>query len=83
MAVTATGLKVIERIPIERMLTESDGPFAKDQNGSALSPGAVEGAIDLIAQCKNLSNDAVRKQLMKNLIQVDQFVGYSGMYADG
>lgn len=80
MGATASSLKVIDSIPIGRMLTESDGPFVKDHAGSALAPGDVQGAIELIARCKRLSASDVREQLMKNLIRVDEFVGYCGIY---
>ena len=80
MAASANGLKIIDAIPIERMLTESDGPFAKDSKGAALRPGCVEGAVEIIARRKNLTEDMVRGQLLTNLEQVDRFVGYVGLY---
>lgn len=80
MAASANGLKIIDAIPVERMLTESDGPFARDSNGVALQPGCVDGAVEIIARRKNLTEDMVRRQLFTNLEQVDRFVGYSGSY---
>lgn len=80
MAASANGLKIIDAIPIERMLTESDGPFAKDSKGAPLQPGCVDGAVEIIARRKNLTEDIVREQLLTNLEQVDRFVGYIGSY---
>lgn len=80
MGTTANGLKIIDTIPIERMLTETDGPFAKDPNGVALKPGFVDGAVEIIALRKKLTVDVVRSQLLKNLVKVDSFVGHIGAY---
>lgn len=80
MAASANGLKIIDAIPIEKMLTETDGPFSRDSNGAALQPGCVDGAVDIISIRKNLTHDLVREQLLTNLKQVDKFVGYNGSY---
>jgi TatD DNase family protein len=80
MGTTANGLKIIDTIPIERMLTETDGPFAKDSNGVVLQPGLVDGAVEIIARRKNLTQDMVRRRLLTNLEQVDRFVGHIGSY---
>lgn len=80
MGKTPNGLKIIDAIPIERMLTETDGPFARDTDGSTLAPGAVAKAVKLIARSKKMSENAVQCQLVKNLIRVDQFVGHVGLY---
>jgi TatD DNase family protein len=83
MAATANGLKIIDVIPIKRMLTETDGPFARDSNGAALQPGCVDGAIKIIASRKNLTEEQVHAQLLENLKQIDRFVGFTGIYETG
>lgn len=54
MVKSESGNKIIKRVPIERLLTETDGPFV-NKNGKALLPGEVDEVIDFLAEihCKN------------------------------
>lgn len=56
------GKEVIARMPRDRILTESDGPFAQ-VNGNQLMPWNVEDAICPLADIWNLTGD-VAKQLV-------------------
>lgn len=58
--------KVISWLPKERVLLETDGPFAK-VNGRILFPSDVVEIINFLARQWNTSSDTVKHQLGKNL----------------
>lgn len=57
MLQTKKGIKLIEVIPVERMLTETDGPFVQ-QN--------ILDAISGLARVKNKPSDYIKTQIEKN-----------------
>lgn len=61
-----TGKKVLEAIPENRLLTETDGPFTNDA-GHTVVPGNVVPAVDMIARLRNCSANSVRQMVLKNL----------------
>jgi TatD DNase family protein len=65
MVKSESGNKIINRVPIERLLTETDGPFV-NKNGKALLPGEVDEVIDFLAEihCKN-------KEEIKEIIKIN------------
>jgi TatD DNase family protein len=60
------GLRLVERMPRDRILTESDGPFASVQGRSAL-PWDVGEAEGSLAKVWALSNEATQQALLANL----------------
>jgi TatD DNase family protein len=63
---SARGRKVISWIPQDRVLLETDGPFAKI-NGEILFPSNVDMVIGYLSQCLNMPKQEVMEQLASNL----------------
>ena len=58
---------LVERIPIDRILTETDGPSALEWvNGQYAFPDYVEKIIREIADIKNIDYDNCRRQINQN-----------------
>jgi hypothetical protein len=66
MLAGSKGRKLLSLVPRDRLLTESDGPFAQLE-GQSLMPWNVANALDGIATIWGVSSDAVRKQVLSNL----------------
>jgi TatD DNase family protein len=66
MLASKNGRALAARMPRERVLTESDGPFAQI-NGNALNPWDVENAIDELSVLWSLSRDEVKQNILTNL----------------
>ncbi len=60
------GTDLTAKIPRERILTESDGPFAQ-ANGRPLWPWEVDGAVQQLAEIWGTSPQDVEKTLWQNL----------------
>lgn len=54
------------RMPRERVLTESDGPFAQ-LKGRSIFPWEVDVAVDALAECWKSDPGAVGQSLGENL----------------
>lgn len=63
---TEKGKALATRMPRERMLTESDGPFAQ-ANGRSLWPWEVSDAVNQLAEIWGSSTEDVEKTLWQNL----------------
>lgn len=63
---TAKGRGLVAEMPRERVLTESDGPFAV-QAGRAAMPWDVQDAVVGLASMWQLSTSEVDEQLLRNL----------------
>lgn len=63
---TKKGCDLVSIMPRDRILTESDGPFATYQGRSAM-PWDVEEAVRGLAQLWQLSATEVETRLMLNL----------------
>lgn len=63
---TKKGRQLLEGMPPDRVLTESDGPFAQDQ-GRPVVPWGLESAIRVLGEVWTLSEDDVQRQLEQNL----------------
>jgi TatD DNase family protein len=66
MLANEKGRALAARMPPERLLTESDGPFAR-LNGEALKPWDVQGAIQELAAIWSLRRDEVEQNIDRNL----------------
>ncbi len=60
--------EIVEYVPLEKMMTETDAPFAAPQphRGRRNSPVYVKEIVKQIAEIKGLPLDTVRKQVVKN-----------------
>jgi TatD DNase family protein len=57
---------LIASLPADRLLTETDGPFV-EVNGQALRPRDVANTVKELATIRNLSAEALAKQIISNL----------------
>jgi len=67
MALSKSGASVLREIPLNRLLTESDAPFAEANRGTPSRPGEVQRALDWIAQEKKILPDRARQFIDGNL----------------
>lgn len=65
MLSTKKGQEIVALIPKDRLLTESDGPFAK-LNGKQLMPWDVKLANSMLAKIWKIKNDEVELQIYSN-----------------
>lgn len=66
MAQSARGKKIIEKIPLDKMFTETDGPFI-EYGGKTIKPGDVATVIDHIAKIKKIAPSTVKDIIYLNL----------------
>ena len=78
------GRNLVVRMPRERVLTESDGPFAQ-VDGRSLMPWNVDDAIRDMAQCWNLNEMDGRHQIEHNFRELCSrpLGGNEGVESDG
>lgn len=62
----ARGQALIESIPPERLLTETDGPFL-EEDGEPIEPGNVRGAVGALGQLLGLPPAQTQDLLLSNL----------------
>ena len=65
MCLTKNGQSIISRIPLDRLLTETDGPFA-GENRKPYYPWDVEKLIQHLSQIHLMPAEAVRKEVWEN-----------------
>ena len=66
MLVSEKGRRLAARMPCERVLTESDGPFAQ-LNGKPVMPWQVENALGALGQIWSLPIEDVNQRIHSNL----------------
>lgn len=71
MASSSTVKKSLTKMPLDRLLTETDGPFAAAIDNQPLKPGEVESSIDLIASLKKINTNAVREAIWANVQRIE------------
>jgi TatD DNase family protein len=59
------GRSLVTRMPRERVLTESDGPFAQ-VDGKSIMPWSVEGAVRDLGRLWNLSEESAEQVVRYN-----------------
>lgn len=69
MTKTEKGQKIIKSIPLERLLTETDGPFLK-VNGSIVNPPDVESVIIYLSSVHKKPMEAVKKIVKNNFLKI-------------
>lgn len=65
MTKSANGQSVINKIPLERLLTESDGPFIEIENRS-IHPKDVQKVLEFISQTRNMPVIDIEKLIDNN-----------------
>lgn len=63
---TARGQALIGTLPIERMLTETDGPFV-EVGDKPVRPGDVADTLRMISSLFGMDEDKLRRQIVANL----------------
>lgn len=76
MESSPSGRRAVMAIPIERMLTETDGPFTV-RDREPRTPGDVASAIRLIAVVKRLSAEQVQSAIWRNMQDIEAQVSNS------
>ncbi|ESX08998.1 TatD family hydrolase [Mesorhizobium sp. M1060] len=71
---SAKGRKLVELMPRERILTETDSPFAQ-MNGAPLFPWDVAMAYPVLSELWNCSEEQVDKQILSNLRNLSRVRG--------
>lgn len=66
MLASATGERVMRELPIDRILTETDGPFIT-RDDKQIEPGDVGRVVEMIASYVGSSVEDVRSQILANL----------------
>lgn len=66
MLASASGARVVRDIPLNRILTETDGPFVM-RGPQPIEPGSVSRAVKMIAKQVGRSFEEVRSQIVLNL----------------
>ena len=69
MTVSQAGRRIIEHIPLERLLTESDGPFIS-VNNIPNSPLTISSTCEKIGEIKNLSGLEIRDTVYENFSSI-------------
>ena len=69
MLASPSGRRVLDRVPCDRVLTETDGPFV-ERDGEPVGPGDVQRVLDVIAEFKGMPIEVVRAQVLANLTQL-------------
>jgi TatD DNase family protein len=73
MIKSKNGQKIIERIPADRALTETDGPYVK-VNGRPAEPESVKYVVNHLSQVWNRSSEEVTHQIKFNFSKIIQHI---------
>lgn len=66
---TTSGKNILNAIPLERLLPESDGPFAQ-LSGAAIMPWEASNIISEICELRGMTKDSVEQQFKVNLSKI-------------
>ena len=61
------GRALVAELPMDRLLTETDGPFTQVDGRFSTEPTDAPKTIDVIARVRNLAADAIDKAVRANL----------------
>lgn len=75
MIKSESGRKIIQRIPSDRLLTETDGPFI-EEDGKTIMPGKVYSVIHYLASLWNMNEVDVQLKISSNFKQMIQVLHY-------
>lgn len=71
MILTQSGQKVIKSLPLDRILTETDGPFTKQKNNETV-PSDVSIVIDYLSETHKLSSEEVKEIIKMNFLKMQK-----------
>lgn len=63
---SARGLALVRSLPVDRLLTETDGPFVEIGN-DPVRPGDLSGTVGLVASTIGMEHEEARRRILKNL----------------
>ena len=63
---TERNIALVQQIPLDRVLTETDGPFVEQNPDVPVEPGAVQPAVELLASAHGLDAEEMRRQIIRN-----------------
>ena len=66
MLASASGKRLMQEIPLNRLLTETDGPFVA-RGDKPIEPGDVSRAVELISELVGAPAEDVRRRIISNL----------------
>lgn len=66
MLASASGKRLMQAIPLQRLLTETDGPFVARRD-KPIEPGDVGRAVEMISELVGTSVEDVRRRIISNL----------------
>jgi TatD DNase family protein len=69
MTESENGIKIIKRIPLNRLLTETDGPFIKFEE-RVVSPLDIKSIEQKIAEIKNVSHKEISVSIKSNFMNI-------------
>ena len=67
MADNKNGKQLIASLPLDRILTETDGPFTKNPHGQLNNPIDVADVVNVIARIRNVETKEINTSIEKNL----------------
>jgi len=67
--------KMLERLPEERILTETDAPYMSPQPGVRSEPANVVGTVAYLAELRGWSEDEARERVWRNF---EALIGHGG-----
>ncbi len=81
-AISKSGKAIVARIPPERMLTETDGPFSKANSRSTV-PSDVEVVEKYLGILWGLSKDEANSKIRANFLQLVSPLGVQESFSTG
>ncbi len=64
------GQKIIKKIPIENLLTETDGPFILSKNNQPIKPCDLGNVYDYLAQLHHLKREDIGNIIKENFLKL-------------
>ncbi|MDR3404781.1 MAG: TatD family hydrolase [Chthoniobacter sp.] len=71
MGRSENGRRIIQALPIDRLLTETDGPFTESKPGVPTDPWDVSRAAKMIAEIKGITEAEMRSRVWQNLLTLE------------
>jgi len=63
------GQELVQSLPTNRLLTETDGPFV-EENAQPIAPGAVQKVVHDLSNILNISVGHAREMVVQNLVEL-------------
>ncbi|MCO6391724.1 hypothetical protein GTW25_11850 [Aliihoeflea aestuarii] len=72
------GREIVAQLPIDRILTETDGPFV-DVRGRPITPGEVFRTIETLAAVRELTINDMADRVVRNWIDLVSYLCTDGL----